>query len=98
MRSAAWNLPAALVEIVTASRLRQKLLRLQVWPKFQSEQPLQSTRLFRAASNNLDLENQRPPFPGDKQPVVLRVICNSVQNRFGIVLLVCRQQAREIDP
>src|SRR5882724_6748619 len=48
--------------------------------------------------HNLDLEHHRPPLPGHKNPVVLRVVSDPIQDRLVINPLLYGQQSFQVDP
>jgi len=48
--------------------------------------------------HNLDLEDSRPLLAGHKQPVMLGVVGDSVQDGLGIDLLIVGQDAGQVDP
>jgi hypothetical protein len=46
----------------------------------------------------LDFEYRWPLLAGDKEPVVLGIVGDSIENGFGIDHLIGRQQSGEVDP
>src|SRR5580704_18223405 len=53
---------------------------------------------FACVLNDFDLEYRWPLLPGNEKPIVLRIVSDSIENRFGIDHLIGRQQTCEIDP
>src|SRR5437667_12489352 len=54
------------------------------------------TRLLDYAIHDANLEQLRPPLPGDEEPVIHRVVGDAVED-IGVRALAWRQQAVEID-
>ena len=48
--------------------------------------------------NDFNFKDLGPLLPGDEEAVFLGVVCNPVQYRFVIDLLIGGQQAGKIDP
>src|SRR5580704_7039584 len=53
---------------------------------------------FACVLNDFDLEYRWPLLPGNEEPIVLRIVSDSIENGFGIDHLIGRQQACEVDP
>jgi hypothetical protein len=55
-------------------------------------------RAFRRSPNHFDLEHSGPMLTGYKESIVLWIVGDAIENRFGINHLIGRQQSCEVDP